>query len=524
MQKNRVLIIGNHPLVGHVVKQYQDRGDQVDEYADHQEGIDVNGYDEICIFPECHEAANQTDSESLALLETYATQYTRQRTSHPVCHLLLHSNVTLWLLQTLELYDDINEKFELYAFTLEDQWAKNVFCGGGQLQTRYLPLDREPIAAQSHKTVHLVICGWSDMSESLAIHAALTAHYPNAVRDQRKRTRITIIAAGDITAQAHAFIHRFQHLFDHSYYRFIDCYEHRQPLFHRPQYSATRADFVDIEWEFVSADIHTPVIQGKLDDWAASREQLLTIALCNEQSDHNYNEAFALPSNVYENSIPVLVTMQRTGLMDKVRGTGRYANLYPIGMIDSGYDISLPLLQMAKRLNFFYSCSYGQQGTPTDMPVEQIEAAWSKVKSFSIRYSNIFNVMTIATKMRSLGHDESAWDKFYALNQEEIETISAVEHNRWSVERLILGFRPPTDSERTAIRENIDSILQAKADHTPLPAEDLKTVYKKQKIHYDLCAYEELGPDKTGQNVKVYDYDLTACIPLIANSFKEQHR
>ena len=129
--------------------------------------------------------------------------------------------------------------------------------------------------------------------------------------------------------------------------------------------------------------------------------------------------------------------------------------------------------------------------------------------------------MTIATKMRSLGHEETDWDKFHALTQEEVETLSAVEHNRWCVERLILGFRPPTDTEREEIRDNIRAFIKAKKTGGDKPQNDLKNVYKKQKVHYDLCSYRELQEDKTGQNVRVYDYDLTACIPLIAQSFNE---
>ena len=29
--------------------------------------------------------------------------------------------------------------------------------------------------------------------------------------------------------------------------------------------------------------------------------------------------------------------------------------------------------------------------------------------------------------------------------------------------------------------------------------------------------------DATGKNVRIYDYDLTACLPLIVNSFKESN-
>lgn len=132
--------------------------------------------------------------------------------------------------------------------------------------------------------------------------------------------------------------------------------------------------------------------------------------------------------------------------------------------------------------------------------------------------------MTISTKMRSLGHEEKDWDKFYALTQDEIEKISAVEHNRWSVERLVLGFRPPTDMERDEIRENIQAFIHAKLTGGAMPERDLKVEYKRKKVHYDLCSYRELREDKTGQNVRAYDYDLTASIPLIAQSFKETKR
>lgn len=41
--------------------------------------------------------------------------------------------------------------------------------------------------------MHLVIAGFSDLGESLAFHAALIAHFPNYVRNQTLRTRITIV-------------------------------------------------------------------------------------------------------------------------------------------------------------------------------------------------------------------------------------------------------------------------------------------------------------------------------------------
>ena len=513
---NNILLIGTHPIREIIISQYQALGHSIDAFPDFASVDSSKPYHEVCILPN-----DISDYNLMQDLEAWAIQYpeTPEGQSKPVCHLLLSDKVTLWLLQTLDLYAEIHKKFELYAFTMEDQWAKNVFCSLGNNAT-YPPLDREKIDANSNKTVHLVIAGFSDLGENLALHASLIAHFPNYVRDQALRTRITIVDK-DLTARKDAFIQRYANLFEHSYYRCIDLKQRSLTQYHEPIYHASRENFVDVEWEFVDGDFYDPSLQRKLQLWADDKEQLLTLALCEANCNSNFDRAFALPKSLYQNGVTVLVATERSAMLEKVHETEGYHNLYPIGMDDCGYDVRLPLLQMAKRLNYFYTCSYGQEGTPTDMPTEKVEAAWRNLQTFSIRYSNIYNVMTVATKMRSLGHEEKDWDKFFALTQEEIETLSAVEHNRWSVERLILGFRPPTDTEREEIRENIEAFIMAKKTGKEKPEQDLKNVYKKKKIHYDLCSYRELREDKTGQNVRVYDYDLTACIPLIAQSFKE---
>ena len=514
---NNILIIGTHPLRESIVDQYEALGYGIEVFPDFASADNAKVYHEVCILPN-----DTTDYDLLQNLEAWSVHYPEapEGQSKPVCHLLLHDKVTLWLLQTLDLYPEIHKKFELYAFTMEDQWAKNVFCGLGKNSIPYPPLDREKIDTNSNKTVHLVIAGFSDLGENLAIHAALTAHFPNYERNHALRTRITIVDE-DLSSKRDAFVQRYANLFEHAYYRCIDLKQRSMTQYHQPAYHSSREDFVDVEWEFVDGDFYNPLLQRKLKLWSDSKEQLFTLALCDADCANNFDRALALPKAIYQNSIPVLVYLKKSDMMNKVRENEGFRSLYPIGMDNCGYDVRLPLLQMAKRLNYFYTCSFGQKGTPTDMPIEEIEAEWRKLSSFSMRYSNIYNVMTIATKMRSLGHEETDWDKFHALTQEEVETLSAVEHNRWCVERLILGFRPPTDTEREEIRDNIRAFIKAKKTGGDKPQNDLKNVYKKQKVHYDLCSYRELQEDKTGQNVRVYDYDLTACIPLIAQSFNE---
>ena len=510
-----VLVIGTHVIAQSIVRQYEGLGYHVDMVKSFEGLHDIAKYDELCVLPD----VSISDDDTLVALENLAKKYTAA--DKPLCHLLLHNKVTLWLLQTLNIYQTINKKFEIYAFTMEDQWAKNVLCHLDGNYDIYPSLDRERIDAQSNKTVHMVIAGFSDLGESLAIHTALTAHYPNYVRNNSLRTRITIIGE-HIIEKTDSFIHRYYNLFENSYYRIVHIDNRKILKFHEPIYSSSREDFIDVEWEFVETDFYDPIIQQKLKLWSEDKNSILTLALCEDSTEENVGHAFTLPKPIYLNNIPVFINVKNSALLDEVRNASSYKNLYPMGMDDCGYDVRLPLLQMAKRLNYFYAASYGETGVPTDMPIDDIEKEWRKVESFSIRYSNIYNVMTVATKMRSLGHEEKEWNNFYALTQEEIELLSAVEHNRWCVDRLVLGFRPPTDSEREAIKNNIREFIAAKKTGGEKPAEDMKNVYKAKKIHYDLCSYKELDVDKSGRNVRIYDYDLTACIPLIAQSFKEK--
>ena len=144
---------------------------------------------------------------------------------------------------------------------------------------------------------------------------------------------------------------------------------------------------------------------------------------------------------------------------------------------------------------------------------EERERLWANESNVK-RMSCIYNAMTIPTKMRSLGLDENDWDKFYDIPQQDIEIMAQVEHNRWSVEELLLGFRPCTDEEQEC---NSMVPVEIAAD-----VKTQKSAYKERKIHYDLRAYKDLRPDGTGKPVQVYDLCLTSCLPLIAKASADE--
>ena len=108
--------------------------------------------------------------------------------------------------------------------------------------------------------------------------------------------------------------------------------------------------------------------------------------------------------------------------------------------------------------------------------------------------------MTLGTKMHSIGHSSEDWQEYYALTMDEINMLTEVEHNRWSVEELILGYRPVTNEEQALIETDISQ---------------KKTLRNTKKAHYDLRSFDDLRSDSTGKNVNVYDMALIQGIPLI---------
>jgi len=473
----RVIIIGNHPVAESLKRQYEARGYHVEQTKRlSTEGIDCNAYDELCLLSDAN------DDMAVAMLQPIAAQYApadhggRKLT----CHLLLETLQTLRMLQTTDLCMAIRQKADVYPFTMAEVWCRSIVT------------DYRPVTLQSEQHVHVVVFGMGQLAEMVAIHVALVAHYPNYVRNHTLRTRITMVDEQAIE-RSKAFVGRYQHLFDNSYYRLVKPRDEKAVVaLHHPVYAGKREDFVDVEWEFVEAESWDAELRDKLKLWARDERQLLSIVMASEDADSNTAQALCLPSELYEQAIPIYKYSPQT----------------------EGYDVRLPLVRMAKNVNYVYDCCYeendrawsGQLRYATEIDREARERSWDRLGNVK-RMSSIYNAMTIPAKMRSIGLGEEDWDRFYDIPQQDIELLAEVEHNRWSVEELILGFRPCTDEEQEAI------------------AADVKTQkgrYKERKIHYDLRAYNDLRPDGTGKPVQVYDRCLSACLPLIAKAFADE--
>lgn len=477
-QYRKVLILGDHPIAQEINKYYYTLQYEVVYLKDFVENdFNIIEFDELFLLVKAGR-----DSEALAMLYKLIgsnNNYLRKG-ARLLCHLLLQERDSFRMIQACDFSDMIREKIDVYPFTLYEVWSHSIV------------LDYEPITIHSNKHAHLVIFGMGEVAEMVAIQAAQVAHYPNYVRDHSLRTRITLISENAET-QSEEFIKRYRHLFDNSYYRIVKPSEEDAiRVFHKPMYEGKREDFVDVEWEFVDAESWHPDVREKLKQWAQDDKQLLTVVMAGSDENKNVAMSLFLPDELYQQSIPI--------------------HKYSPSAVE--YDVAMPLVQMAKNVNYIYDRCYndnfenwqGQVQSSVEIDTKERDKLWADLSNVK-RWSSIYNAMTIPSKMRSIGLNEDDWDKFYDISLQDIEILAQVEHNRWNVEELILGYRPCTDEEQDKIAADVET---------------QKDAFKARKIHYDLRAYNDLRPDKTGRSAKIYDLCLSAALPLIAKTFVDE--
>lgn len=500
-----ILIIGNHPICSNLKEQYTANGYDVARIVDYSSAVetDINSYHEICLLADYYKEVMEADNEVMDLLAQIAIAYDPllHGKKRLLCHLLLRSQPLLHMLRLEGFSTNLENVLEINPFTIEDQWA----------QALTLQLDREPITIRSEKTVHLVIFGMNQMAELVAFNAAHVCHYPNNImKDHSLRTRITIIDEDAIKKSAE-LIQRYYYLFENCYYRFVDPQNNSKVTRTYPPRYKTREDFVDIEWEFVSSTPYDSLVRNKIKQWAINPLQLLTIVFAGDNTESVLSDATHLPEEIKSEKIPVFMYMKNDIAFMQIQHNDSLGILCPFGMTDRGYDVHLPLLKMAKNVNYIYNkCSVIKKDDGTwemeyvvEIDEEEKETLWQKLP-FNKRMSSLYNALTIGVKMRSMGFKEDEWEKFYDISQEEIEVLAHVEHNRWCVEELLMGWRPCNEEEQHEVEADISK----------------KEELKKRKVHYDLRSYNDLRPDATGETVKNLDRCLSACIPLIAKESK----
>lgn len=379
------------------------------------------------------------------------------------------------------------------------------------------------------KYVHLVFVGTTNFAVAFAMEAAHVLHFPNG---EKVKTRITFIDK-NAEKEKDEFIVRNRHFFEVQSYYYCDLsnegkYEPNRDdknLFFTPQngYATEDSNFLDVEFEFIKGDVFSKNVQDVICQWAEEQDkkQYLSIFLAIANQRENFVLGMNMPDAVYDNEVPIFIRQDRSDnfvsnlresdeaimsnakkntysfLKDdgkigtKVSG-GRYANIYPFGMNETAFCADERSLRNAKLINYlYYTMPSGYQFQSllvlNSMSKEQI---WKEANEYwkgltvALKWSNLYNAYTISIKLailralRGLKQNDYSQDS-QSLSNDEIEILARVEHNRWNVEKLLMGYRKAHKNEDKY--GNKDNETKAKLKQN-----------KNRFIHHDIRPFDSL--------------------------------
>ena len=477
------------------------------------------------------------DSLNVQCVTLIANQCKRCGRKGLPCHVLFDYKTTYHVFQYADLGPEITEHIDFHPFNFYDFWARKVFVVGASKNEdiTYKPLDYIPITdRESDKYVHLIVLGMSKMGQAMALQAAHIAHFPNY---RKRKTKITFIDRNG-KVEMGEFKQKCGELFKVSRSTYIDAdawaeAEERRidgeaPIEkeryitttglvdeykHLVEEGDTDKDFIDIEWQFIKGDDHNPIVQELLKQYAKDDDAMITVAICLNLTHISLRSAMYLPKEYYEKDIPILVQQRKTStIASTLNGKGfdkekrkklLYKNITPFGMVYDCYDLHIvSSVETCKRISSVYDYYFKNGTTPTYIKPEEADEVW-KSKIITKRWSNIFAAASIPTKLRCIGSKWSINNNCFLenLTNDQIELLAEIEHNRWNVEELLLGYR----------------LVKKEEDNDIFANRSKKQEYKEKFIHYDIRPYNGLKEDEKGNLASVYDIVIVKSLPLILN-------
>ena len=425
-------------------------------------------------------------------------------------------------------------------------WAKQVFIARQYYSTHddkcytYPSLYRSGIGYNDEHHVHLVFVGTSTFAVAFAMEAAQLLHFPNgtsySVSPEKPhtpiRTKITFIDKNADTEML-LFRTRNRHFFEIQSCSYVDMTtnEIKEELIPATVFKGEDGDFLDIDFEFIKGDVYSDLVQEKLSEWATDEKQYLSLFLAHSNQRDNFCLGMNMPDAIYEHDVPIFirqdnadtfVTDLRLVHADKKKFyttpdgktieekvlPQRYAHLYPFGMNNTAYYQNEHNTLRAQLYNYLYeTADYGKllftdidklRATPVLPLIREAQERWQKLP-IAHKWSNIYAVEMIPCKLASM---EMMQQEQRLTEEQTNDCMAEVEHNRWNVEKLLMGYRKPKSSEDKYSITGDDSDAE-------MSRKMLQMKKNSHYIHHDIRPYSKL--DK----IKELDMQFTQYIPWI---------
>jgi hypothetical protein len=266
-------------------------------------------------------------------------------------------------------------------------------------------------------------------------------------------------------------------------------------------------NYLDVQFQFIKGRIESDRVREWLIKQAKDSKQYLTIAVCLSDSTNALGVALYLPEDIYYcgsgcNQVNLFVRQESTGALieilrraAEVGKNKRFANLYPFGMIDNSFDFNEQDYTVAQVMNYVYDYYYAnnRHEIPTTIPEKsELERQWGEL-SISLQWSNIYLADSLIFKLRAIGYNINCRIPLEGMSYEDKQRMARVEHNRWNMEKLLIGYRALNEQERKEWTNEI-----------------IKEVRKTRFIHHDIRPYDDL-PNAEQQN----DKNIIDALPMV---------
>ena len=447
-----------------------------------------------------------------------------------VCRVMFEYQTTFSVFQFSEISNDIKHRIQFKPFNYYEMWAQQVLINKAIdkeeiMKSPFLPLEGvDGIGKDDDRYVHLIIVGMSRMGISMAIEAAHLAHYPNYAQ-KNIRTKITFIDK-NAKEEKDFFMGRFKNLFALSHWRYGTVDDNglikwisQNDIQIQFKYEHLGSDFLDVEWEFLNGGVENPTVQEYISTSVNRKGSIVTIAVCLPEPSRCLAAALYLDREIYEKVNQVLVynrygdslisqmthesDKQLNPYHNKLRAFGMSAQCYDRKMIEEAEFI-------AKLLGNKYDVLYEEYKNKNMIVDEGEELNKSDVAKW---WSNIYAANALWTKLRFIKWDcknvdsvpccEAKWwsnifykikefcikwfvkddnknndksEEFVITDEYILEMLASIEHARWNMEQLLLGYRPLTEKEQ-------EEVYKDKTQKNP---------YKSKLAHFDICSYKKL--------------------------------
>jgi hypothetical protein len=335
------------------------------------------------------------------------------------CHTHVLDPQVVETIKVHELVWKRSEQFVLHVFSTYRDAARSIF--------EVKPLDWRPIYRDSIGYAHLIVCGFGRMGENVLLQAARIGHFAN-----RERLRATVI---DRQAQAryHSFLFRYPNI----------------------------GNICDIT--VVNSEAEDPQVIEMLRVIAKDPSVIVSAVVCFESDERSLAYAIGLRDNMHEFTFPVSVRVPQESLISRIMGgiPSSLTDMTCFGacsecctserLVDEVRD------KLARKIHEDYRLSeFRRNGANKNQLMKKISLQkWDLLRE-DFRESNRQAADHIPVKLRAVGcsfthyeKDESKNRSAFTFTEEEIETMAIMEHNRWSAERWMAGWKKgPEDRAR----------------------------------------------------------------------------